>query len=73
MGWSWTDTFIPEGIMKFILEIELGNDAMRNRADVARKLKEVAADLVKVYSDRESARIRDLNGNTVGKWEFLNE
>jgi hypothetical protein len=59
--------------MKFVLELDFGNDAMSCGWDVARALKNVASD---VNSDVELtgyATIRDLNGNTVGKWEVVNE
>jgi len=58
--------------MKFLLELELGNDAMSCGWDVANALKNVASD---VNFDKEltgCATIRDLNGNTVGKWEVVN-
>ena len=56
---------------KFILTIELGNDAMKSRKHVANALREVAKTILE-NKDPEK-KIRDLNGNTVGKWEFIKE
>lgn len=62
--------------MKFILEIELGNDAMVTGNDVAWALGE-AAHRLKMGIDRDPlkasnyCRIRDINGNIVGKWEVI--
>lgn len=58
----------------FKLEIDLGDAAMKTPDDVARALRQVADTLdteggrapVEGYS--LDGRIRDLNGNTVGKW-----
>jgi hypothetical protein len=57
--------------MKFVLEIELGNDAMQTAEDVAEairaKLKGIEAS---TFDAPEGPyNIRDRNGNTVGKWE----
>lgn len=57
--------------MKFILEIDIGNDAMRTRQDIATKLREVAKDIQNFEFD--SMRISDLNGNKVGQWRFEKE
>jgi len=62
--------------MKFYLEIELGNDAMSTRLDLAAAVKEVAR---KIMPDTEdmfdlltafSKPIYDINGNRVGKFEI---
>lgn len=56
----------------FTLNIQLGNDAMSTREDVARALR-AAADDVERYAlipDGAGAVIRDDNGNTVGAWVF---
>lgn len=62
--------------MKFVLTIELGNDAMRRASHVAKALKREAE---RILDDAHSAkgelegltrRIRDDNGNTVGEWLF---
>lgn len=56
---------------KFILEIDLGNDMMRTRLHVGSKLKEVVGDVL--TKGKTEGKIRDANGNTVGKWEFQKE
>lgn len=57
---------------KFVLEIELGNDGMRTRKDVVYALRALSADRILETKD-EGGKIRDDNGNTVGKWEFVKE
>ena len=55
---------------KIKLEIELGNDAMLTGRDVARALRELAKRLADSDLEEETGGcIKDLNGNTVGKWE----
>lgn len=58
----------------FTLEIELGNDAMQDGADVAGALEQVAS-LVggwgRLYPSAGERLIRDASGNTVGR--FLTE
>jgi hypothetical protein len=49
----------------FELKIELGNDAMQTRGDVADALVRVVAELM---GDGNEGGIRDENGNTVGQW-----
>ncbi len=56
---------------KFELEIELGNDAMKTRFDVAKALSEVARRLR--TTGRNYQAIMDRNGNKVGKWTFKEE
>jgi hypothetical protein len=58
--------------MRFTLEIELGNDAMTTGYNVAAALRRVSgqvAELVKKDLPGAEGAIRDVNGNTVGKWE----
>jgi hypothetical protein len=55
--------------MKFTLEIELGNDAMRSAYQLGERLKLVADQVSRRDLLAETVRISDLNGNTVGKWE----
>lgn len=55
--------------MKFTLEIELGNDAMSDRMDVAGALERVSHALAAAPGTSEQG-IRDLNGATVGRWRF---
>lgn len=55
--------------MKFILEIELGNDAMRKYADIRRALKsDLRLDGKVAIGD--GVKIFDANGNCVGHWEI---
>ena len=57
--------------MKFTLEIELGNDAMQTYGEVL----DAAIASTPGYESgieilpNECGTIRDINGNTVGKWE----
>jgi hypothetical protein len=46
---------------------ELVDDPTSRAQGIARMLREVAA---KVEADQESGIIKDINGNTVGSWEF---
>lgn len=62
--------------MKFVLEIELGNDAMRTRQHIAEALKKVASKLTtfptgQIREDEQS--LRDVNGNRVGFFGFKDE
>ena len=55
--------------MRFVLEIELGNDAMRKYADIRRALKsDLRLDGKVTIGD--GVKIFDLNGNCVGHWEI---
>ena len=49
----------------FILRIELGNDAMKTKRDIAKALREVAA---KVAAGKTDGYIMDANGNKVGEY-----
>lgn len=55
---------------KFSVVIELGNDAMRSRNDVADALKYVAKC---VAAGRTQGPIIDVNGNKVGKYGLETE
>ena len=63
--------------MKFKLEIELGNDAMRTARHVNAALRKVAASILCHEDDDEeglegkviSGVILDENGRKVGRWE----
>lgn len=64
--------------MKFILEIELGNDSMQNWDDIECALIDVKHDvreLAEIPSlpspGNYEGIIRDDNGNTVGRWEVI--
>ena len=55
--------------MKFVVEIELGNDAMQTGRDVADVLAKIATSMEAnegVLRDSDASRIMDANGNTVG-------
>lgn len=56
---------------KFILKIELGNDAMQNQADVAHALMTVATKIRKTGSIEGA--IFDDNGNKVGTYQVVYE
>lgn len=59
----------------FKLDIELGNDRMKNYNDIARALKKTA-DKVRVYArvePGETGRIMDENGNSVGRWTVMKD
>jgi hypothetical protein len=51
----------------FVLRIELGDDAMQTYDDVARALRDTAR---KVSDGRAYGKVMDLNGNSVGEFEF---
>jgi hypothetical protein len=59
--------------MRFVLTIDLGNDAMRTGDDVADALTDIAQYMTDEYADEAplvmSTRIKDRNGNTVGAAE----
>lgn len=54
---------------EFSLYIEMGNDAVMERADIVEILKQLVLDL-NYKSDQSAGIIRDANGNNVGAWEF---
>lgn len=56
----------PARPKRFILTIELGNDAMQTYQDVHDALRKVA-DFVSA-DPGDTGNVRDANGNTVGKW-----
>lgn len=51
---------------RFILRVELGNDAMRTREQLSRAIRDVATRIT--IAEHTEGRIRDENGNTVGDW-----
>jgi hypothetical protein len=66
--------------MKFVLSINLGNDAMQTSGDVAEALWRVYRNLNSLTAarvgsgdaklrDTDEGKIVDVNGNTVGAWE----
>lgn len=58
----------------FTLKISTANDAFDNESqEIARILRKIAGDLEKVRGrtlTKDGDVIRDINGNTVGKWEL---
>lgn len=59
---------------RFVLSIDLENEAMQDQHDVALALRGVADRLSKLISTRFGpygleGKILDVNGNSVGKWE----
>lgn len=52
---------------QFKLKIKLGNDAMQTPEDVAAALRKVAS---RLEGQTLEGRIRDINGNTVGAFEY---
>ena len=60
--------------MTFTLTIELGDAAMQTLDDVFEAINEVHERLTgqgEMLDGTESGRIRDINGNRVGKWEVV--
>lgn len=57
---------------KFVLEINLGNEAMQTPETVAIALEEVVRVLRSGRFDGNDARpIRDINGNRIGEWTWV--
>lgn len=57
---------------RFILEIEMGNDAMVNEHDIAGALTSISNELIAMgLLYHETYNIRDINGNTVGHYEVI--
>ncbi|HEY9657278.1 MAG TPA: hypothetical protein V6C65_02355 [Allocoleopsis sp.] len=57
--------------MKLIIEIDLGNDAMRNNQDVKECLlrsRLIGQEGCEDYAVGESGKLYDINGNSVGTW-----
>lgn len=57
--------------VRFNITVALGNAAMGDRYDVADALDALAARLR--ASDDRTGMLRDVNGNKVGWWEFVND
>jgi hypothetical protein len=60
--------------MKFMLEIELGNDAMQTVEDVCEALRFAATRVNLSYEEPEadsSIPLYDRNGNTIGEARFI--
>jgi hypothetical protein len=56
--------------MKFLLEIELENEAMLTYADISSAVRRIFADFANRPEDAvdDAGRIYDANGNRVGSW-----
>ena len=50
------------------LQFETGNEAMQTSEAIAAALVEVAG---KIKTGRDSGRIMDSNGNSIGNWEIF--
>lgn len=63
--------------MKLIIEVELGNDAMQSAEQTAsaimRSLLGQASTFLSPLNANEVGTVRDTNGNTVGKWEVIDD
>ena len=60
--------------MKFILEIEIGNDSLQRGSDISEALTKVANGLNPDFladQPTEPRKIRDLYGNTVGFYQVV--
>lgn len=55
----------------FRLEVELGNEAMQTVEDVAQALEDRVMEAL--LRGEPEGRIRDTNGNTVGRWRVDEE
>lgn len=62
--------------MRFVLEIELGNDAMTDPPHVGDALVSLGnrlRDISGAFGPEEEGTLRDINGNTVGSWAIESE
>lgn len=67
--------------MRFVLSIDLGNDAMQYYNDIREAIHdrlrlthlEAATRNPRKPSVGDGAKVMDLNGNTVGKWEVIDQ
>jgi hypothetical protein len=56
---------------KFVLEIDIGNDATLLPTHIAALLLDVTKKVPHVIMMKgTTTKIKDVNGNTVGKWEY---
>ena len=54
----------------FHVSLALGNAAMQDKFDIALALRDIAS---RIENDERTGRIRDANGNTVGRFYFSND
>lgn len=63
--------------MRFVLTINLGNDAMQTQRDISEALRALASRLVRNETrypvDGDGGSITDDNGNRVGAWHVESE
>lgn len=65
-----TQKALPFIAETFQVQIQLGNDAVRNGWDVARLLRALAYKVEgTALAQIDGGRLMDLNGNSVGTWE----
>ena len=60
----------------FILKIKLGNESMKNQYDIVGSLENTIRTLRFISEDEFLNHIhnmKDINGNTIGKWSVKNE
>lgn len=55
----------------WIIKIEMGNDALQYRMDVADMLRNIADEIEMTPKIRGFEQ--DINGNTVAQWEFIHD
>lgn len=59
--------------MRLIVEISLGNDAMRTGSDLSHALERIARVLPRTVRHGDGAKVMDHNGNSVGRWEVTDD
>lgn len=58
-------------VKKFVLEIDVGNDATLLPTHIASLLLDVVKRIPHVIMSKGiTTKIKDVNGNTIGKWEY---
>jgi hypothetical protein len=58
-------------VKKFVLEIDIGNDATLLPTHIASLLLDVVKRIPHVIMSKGiTTKIKDVNGNTIGKWEY---
>ena len=57
---------------KFILEIDLGNEGIRSAEQIGRVLAKTGTHIA-VTGKIDIGKVRDINGNVVGKYEVTTE
>lgn len=57
----------------FRIEIEMGNDAIKTAGDVRRTLTKLKDKVGQLSDSGEERKIKDIYGNSIGKWGFYLE